>query len=220
MVPVRTLSVLILLAGIAGCAAPRDAAAYGPAARPSALSYEATVDSLEAATSSSERLAVTARALARAGLTPVALPLLSTPESRFTLPTPTGRLAVGLIPGRSPILRPELVVVGIDVDSPHVAAVLEAARTLVERSNWISVPDRSVQVVLWSSPSSRRRALAGSLWASDAIWAVLEVGDEPSTQQDGLELVGGASGLDLSALVLARVLEVAREPTPVDSLSL
>ncbi|MGB3542920.1 hypothetical protein [Rubrivirga sp.] len=203
---------------VIGCSAPRDPAALGPQARPSALTYEVTVDSLEDAASSLARLAVGARAMVGVGLTPLASPLLSTPESRFTLPAVSGPLALGLIPGGDPLLRSELVVVGADVDTPSAAVVLEAARALVERSQWTDVPGRSVQIALWSGAASRSRALSAPLWRRDAVYAVLEVGEPPSRADDAVEYIVGAAGLDLSAVVLARVLEVASEPAVSDSL--
>ena len=213
---------LLALVLVAGCATPRDPGATGPQARPSAPSYGATADSLEAAPSSLARLAVAARSFARQGLTPVAAPLLSTAESRFTLATADGPLAVGIVPGRDPLLRPELVLVGVDVESPQAPAVLEAARVLVERARWSNEPARSVEVVLWAGPSSRRRALGAPVWRAGSVHAVLEVmgeiWDEPLVD-DGVNVVSGPPGLDLAGRVLARVLEVAGEPAITDSLA-
>lgn len=200
---------LLLLAILAGCAAPRDLDAVGPQAQPSALSYAATTDSLEAAPSTVAQFAVAARSIARFGLTPVASPLLSTPESRFTLTNTSGVVVAGLIPGQGPITRSELVVVGTDVASPYAPAVLEAARTLAERSQWVDVPGRSVQVVLWHGASSRRRALAAPVWDAQAVYAVLEIGRD----------LEGEPGLGFAAAILSRVLEAANEPARADSLS-
>ena len=94
----------------------------------------------------------------------------------------------GLIPGRHPRLRNELVVIGgrldRDADDPaaivSTAALVEAARVLAERADRGPGPERSVLIVFWSGSlqgGTGLRAWADHPgWARDSIVRVLTVG--------------------------------------------
>lgn len=115
------------------------------ACAPSRLPLEVTSTRLAAAATPEARAAVAAERLADAGTTPLG-------DGRVR-PRAAGvqswqGTVAAFIPGRDPVLRTELVTVGVALDAPEAAALIEAARRLVRQSPHGS-PHRSVMVALW-----------------------------------------------------------------------
>jgi len=130
-------------------------------------------------------------------------------------------VTAALIPGRHPLGRPELVVLGTSFGGPGAPAVLEAARVLVERSTWTLVPERTVEVVLWTSRWDDRQAvgqvLRAPIWPREAIRAVLVVGADSVVPRDGLTvetIAPGAGGAALAEALVDRVVALAKRSTP------
>ena len=123
------------------------------------------------------------------------------------------------MPGRHPLARADLVVVGTSLDGPGAPALLEAARVLVERSQWATVPERTVLVALWTGRWADRRGVAETLaapvWSRGAVRAVLVVGDGPAGGVDTLAvetLAPGGGGPGLAAALVERVAALAARP--------
>ncbi len=191
----------------------------GPAAVPSTQALASLADSLASASSPGERRARIARAFARNGLTPLAD--LGRPDARHPRFGENGPVLAGFVPGRHPLARPDLVVVGTEADGPHAAPLLEAARVLVERSEWATVPERTVLVALWSGTRGAEAALRLGVWPRDSVRAVIQVGETGATVQDlpAIRIVPGADALDLAQGILDAIIDQARRPARSDTTS-
>ncbi|PAP77509.1 hypothetical protein [Rubrivirga marina] len=207
-----------LLAGFvgltaAGCAGADEAAHFGPEAVPSARAVAALTDTLAEARSTTPRRAAIRRALVRAGVTPFGDGRL---QARFQ--TDLGiPLVGGFIPGRHPLGRAELVVLGTRVDGGAVPAVIEAAHVLVQRSQYATVPERTVEVAFWPGGDGVRQVLRSSLWPRDQIRAFVVAGGEGPATVDGVPVIRldvDAGGVDLAAALIEQTAEAARIPAP------
>ena len=216
-----------------GCAAPRSAATTGPDAAPSARVLAATADSLRAAPGPVARRALARRVMIRSGLTPLAdmgRPRSENPVFSVGGEPGAGAVVAGLVPGRWPTVRSELVVVGTDLSGPHVGPVLEAARVLAERSQWTPTPERTVMVALWTGPDGARGALTSGVWPRGNVRAVLSVGGPvgalPLVEVEGqaaldtvvLPVEPGEGAVALAQRVLDEAVRLARRPVPADTL--
>lgn len=224
----RPLVLFVLALGLAsaGCGGAGRAAATGPDARASGRAIAALADSLAGEPSTTGRAAVVRRALIRARVTPI--------SDYGRPPAPSPRFLQGLaptvsgyVPGQHPLGRDELVVLATGLDGPDVPAVLEAARVLVERSEWTTTPERTVQVVFWGDGQSAlegvRQALAAAVWPREAIQAVVVVAEEALAEVDGVLVAPLAPQGDpaaLSGALVDRVVQLARIQTlPTDTLA-
>ena len=232
----RTLPALAVLAAVAsGCVGPGAAVTTGPDAAPSERLVAATADSLARAAAPPDRRALAERLLRRFGVTPFADMGRSAANPRYAVDA-GGRarspLVGGLLPGRDPTARPELVIVGTALDGPDVGLVLEAARVIAERSEWTVAPERTVMVALWRGPDGVRDAIASGVWPRDNVRAVLVVGASvavPDTLRDGRRLdtatvptgprATAAEAAALAQRVVDEVLRLARRAAPADTLS-
>lgn len=210
---------LVALTGLAACAGADEAAHRGPAAVPSARAVAALADTLAEARSTTPRRAAIRRALVRAGVTPFGD---GRQQARFQ--TDLGvPLVGGYVPGRHPLGREDLVVLGTRADGPAVPAVIEAARVLAQRAQFAAVPERTVEVAFWTGGDGVRQVLRSSLWPRDQIRAVVIAGGEGPATVDGVPVVRldvGASGAELAAALVQRTVEAARvPPPPSDSLA-
>ena len=160
---------------LSGCLASSGAVSPPEAVRPDPEAVAVLADSLAVADAAGRR-AVAARALRRAGVTPLAGGL-------FTRGVGVPVVA-GFVPGRVPGKASSLVVVAADLGDPAAAAAaVEAARVLVGLSLVRPVPERTVQVALWSDPDPRGglgAVLRSPLWPRDAVASVVAVGDRPT----------------------------------------
>lgn len=177
---------------------------------------EAVGDSLAKAASGAERQAVFVHALAASGLTPLA-------AGSFTTGLAPG-IVGGLVPGRQPVARPTLVVVGTSAEDPAAPLVLEAARLLVVRSLYETVPERTVLVAFWdggAAPRGVEAVLQTPLWPRDRIAGAVVVGEEREGVSDvpvvSLPVEAGDRGAEVLRLVAAFV-EAAQVPAPPDTL--
>lgn len=183
----RFVLVLTLL-GVAGCATADDVRREGPATTETVGAVE---ESLRLAPSVAERQAAAVRYLAAVGVTPLA-------DGSFNVARPLGADGMfgsgalpphvgGFVPGRDPLGRAELVVLGARLDGASAAIVLEAARVLVARSPE-NVPERTVLVALWDSRQSDADGLAavlrGPLWPRSSVAAAVVVGAERAARAD------------------------------------
>ena len=227
---------LVVLAAVVGCAGSGLAPTTGPDAVPSQRLMASTADSLAGATGYAARRALTERLLARFGVTPLgdmgrqraANPRFAVEAGRTRAP-----LVGGLLPGRNPVARPELVIIGASLDGPDVGPLLEAARVMAERSEWAVVPERTVMVALWSGPDGVRDALSSGVWPQANVRAVLVVGAPvavPDTTAGGVRLVmatiptasrEGTPGGDtaLAQRIVDETLRLARRAAPADTLA-
>lgn len=188
---------------------------------PRADAVEALADSLAEAPSSAARRAVVVRRLAAAGFTPLAGGVQR--DGRYLVGVGTPYVG-GFVPGRQPVVRDELVLVGTSLDGPAAPAVLEAGRVLVARSMWETTPGRTVEFVFWSGRTPAREGVAGALrlptWPRDAVVAVLLVGDDVGPGVEGVPTFAVPSpgaGAALADLVVRRVSELADGPAPPDA---
>jgi len=206
-------SAVSVLVGLAACAGADGAAYDGPEAAPSARAIAALSDTLAQARSTTPRRAAIRRALVRAGVTPFGDGRI---ESRFQ--TDLGvPLVGGFVPGRHPRGRSELVVLGTRVDGAAVPAVVEAARVLAQRSQFATVPERTVQVAFWPGGDGVRQVLRSSLWPRDQIRAVVVAGGDGPSTVDGVPVVrldAKAGGAALAATLVQQTAEAARIPPP------
>ena len=166
------------------------------------------------------------RALAEAGLTPLAdgRPNDAEEPDAAAFTAPTSGLLGGFVPGRQPLLRPELVVLVAPADGPLAAAVLEAGRLLVIRSMTENEPGRTVLVALTSGAEGPSAAVRLPVWPADAIREVLVVGEGPELPDS----LGGAVvrpvsvGPTLAATATRAVraaLNAAVRPVAIDSIA-
>ena len=211
--------VLVALAGLAACAGSDEAAHNGPQAVPSARAVAALADTLAEARSTTPRRAAIRRALVRAGVTP-----FGDGRQRARFQTDLGvPLVGGFVPGRHPLGRSELVVLGTRADGPAVPAVIEAARVLAQRSQYAAVPERTVEVAFWTGGDGVHQVLRSSLWPRDQIRAVVIVGGEGPGTVDGVPVVRldvGVGGAALAAALVQQTIDAARvPPPPSDSLA-
>ncbi|MEM0961132.1 MAG: hypothetical protein AAGK21_01170 [Bacteroidota bacterium] len=210
----RSILALLLLAVTAGaCTGPRDPTARGIDAQPSPLAVEALRDSLAEAPSSVEYRAVLARALARYGLTPYADDLRRQPRFQLAESLVVG----GFVPGGSPLVRDELVIVQADAEGPGALALAETGRVLAERARWSNRPGRSVQIVFGASGR-----LAPALWPRASIHAVVYVGEGvpagdafasggPAGEATTERIPMDGDAVSTARRVLGRVVELASE---------
>ncbi|MEM1114920.1 MAG: hypothetical protein AAGJ11_00320 [Bacteroidota bacterium] len=205
----RTL-LLALTLGAAGCLTP-----VSPPDRIVRLDA-ARVTSVRTALASASGPAgqgVIVRQFADAGLTPLA-------DGSFRA-GPDGALAAGLVPGRNPVARSSLVIVGAAASHPEAATLLEVARLLAGRSRYEVAPERSVLFALWDNSIEASQAIGAvrrsSVWPEDLVTDVLIVGEVPPTlSATPLDVAGPAS---VEAAV-AQIVEAARRPRlEADSLS-
>ncbi len=220
-----TLLLLATLAvGAGGCSASDLPTATGPAAAPSARRLAATADSLAAVPSGPARRALAQRLLKRSGVTPLAdMGRQRAANPRFAVDAASS--VAGFVPGRYPLARDELVVVGTSLGGPHVAPLVEAMRVLAERSRWAVVPERTVMVALWSGPDGARGALTSGVWPRQNVRAVLTVG-EAAAVPDSLTAVAipaaspatVAERLALAQRVLDEAVRLARRPALADTI--
>ena len=207
------LSALLLLS-LAACTGSGPVATTGPDAVPSGALLAAVTDSLAEA---ARRPEVARRAMIRAGITP--LGDFGRPDSlnpQFLL----GDRVAGLIPGRHPLARPDLVIVASGLDDPATPAVLEAMRVLVERSMWTIAPERTVLVALW--PAGRaEEALRTEVWPRENVRAVLLVGEGGPTPTDieVARILPGGDALGLAQSVLDETIRLAQRPAASDTLA-
>ncbi len=215
----RTGCLTATLVLLAGCTGASPALPTGPDVVPSARALAAVTDSLTTAATPLERRHRVVRALVRYGLTPLAgLGGYEDTPPRYGA---DGPVLAGLIPGRHPLARPELVIVGAEVNGPHAAAVLETARVLVERSEWANVPERTVMVALWTGDRGPESALRLGIWPRDQVRAVIAVGesDRVPTGIPSVRVPAGDDALGLANRLLAETLRQSRRATPGDTLA-
>lgn len=167
----------LALVAIVGCSASGEVPRTAPV---TARTVGLVRDSLVTAPTEAARRAVAARRLAAAGLTPLAG---GTPRAARDFGTdPEGSVVGGYVPGRHPLGRSQLVVLGSPLDEASAPVVLEAARVLVARSEVQNVPERTVQIALWDGRRPDREGIASAfdlaLWPREAIVSVVAVGDE------------------------------------------
>ncbi|WP_420454525.1 hypothetical protein [Rubrivirga sp.] len=185
---------------VSACAGP-DPVPTGPDAPVSVRALAGLTDSLAAARSTTPRRAFLRRQLVRAGVTPFGDGgLVARYQTDLGVP-----VVGGFVPGRSPLGRSELVVLGTRADGPATAAVLEAARVLVERSLWTSQPERTVEVAFWSAGDGVRQVIRSSLWPRAAVRAVVMAGPEGPAEIDGVAIERLDPALDPVALAQALV---------------
>ena len=215
------LTLAALAVAASGCSGS-EPTATGPTAAPSARLLAATSDSLGAA-GPAARQALARRLLQGSGVTPLAdMGRRRAANPRFTVGSTT--LVAGLVPGRYPLARDELVIVGTSLDGPQAGPVVEAMRVLAERSQWAVVPERTVMVALWTGPDGAREALNSGVWPRSEVRAVLTVG-ETVAAPDGLETVAipatsaatAGARLALAQRVLDEAIRLARRPALVDT---
>ena len=231
------LLALAALAAAGGCAASEPAVTTGPEAAPSARLLAATADSLAAAAGPAARRALAERLLARFGVTPLAdmgLPRAANPRYTVDALRPGRSVVVGgFVPGRRPLAREELVIVGTDLAGPDVGPVLEAARVLAERSQWTVTPERTVMVALWSGPDGARDALSSGVWPRANVRAVLGVGEPVAVPDTAVpDTTGGvrletvtvstasraaAGDAALAQRILDETVRLARRAVPADT---
>ena len=202
-----------LALAVSGCLVPERAVRAPASVAPDAEAAAALGDSLARAPSPEARRGVAARALRRAGVTPLA-------GGRFTVGV-GAPLVGGFVPGRVPGRAAELVVVAASLDGPGAADAVEAVRVLVDLSLAGTVPERTVQVVLWTGSAGGaglRTAVSAPLWSREAVVAAVVVGDGLPTAVGGVPVAGVAPGPDLAARLVGAVLARAAEPAvvPVD----
>lgn len=201
---------LCLLLAAAGCATPASPAERSR--RVDERRVRALADSLGGAAGAA-RLRVAERALAGSGVTPLA-------DRSYRLGL--GAAVGGFVPGRQPVARPALVVVGVPAGSPRAPAVLEAARLVAVRSAWELLPERTVLFVVWDEPPSQvalEATLQTPLWTRDRIAAVLLAG-APGPAPEAvsgvpLRVVPPGSGDAADVLRLVDAIVEAARPVPV-----
>ncbi len=201
---------------VAACSGSEAALPSGPSASVSPRAVASLADSLAANRSTTARRAFLKRSLVRSGLTPFGDGRLD-PQFQTDLGVP---VVGGYVPGRHPVGRPELVIVGTRVDGPGVASLLEAVRVLVERSEWVSQPERSVEVAFWPAGDGVRQGVRASLWSRSQIRAVVTVGGAGPAEVDGVPVERLDASLDPLALAQAlvdRTTARARYVAPTDS---
>ena len=215
----RTGCLIATLALLAGCTGAGPALPTGPDVVPSARALAAVTDSLATAATPLERRRRVVRALERYGLTPLAG--LGGRETRPPRYGADGPVLAGLVPGRHPLARPELVIVGADADGPHAASVLEMARVLVERSEWANVPERTVMVALWTGERGPESAVRLGVWPRDQIRAVVAVGEGGRVPTDvpAVRVPAGDDALGLANRLLAEALRQSRRAAPGDTVA-
>lgn len=114
------------------------------------------------------------------------------------------------IPGRDPGRRAELVTVGVPLDAPEAAALIEAARRIVRQSAHGS-PHRSVMVALWAGDAAEVAQMP--VW-TDSLRAPLLTLDALGTAG----LAGEALADRLAGAILARADTVAHRQASRPSL--
>ena len=216
---------LFLLAVGAGCASVQDLTQTQPV---TAETLALVRDSLRAGAPGAARRAAAVRRLAAAGVTPFADGTFDggRPPNRDGLYQldggPGGAEVVGgFVPGRHPLGRSRLVVLGASSDETSASAVLEASRVLVARSLVENVPDQTVLVTLWDGRASNEAGVASALalpvWPRTAVTSVVVVGATDGVV-DGVPVRGIRSDGDPVALVeqiVASVVEAAAYVPPV-----
>lgn len=213
----RIAFLLATVLTLAACTGAEPALPTGPDVVPSARALATIADSLAGAPSKPERRARVVRAFARYGLTPLA------DFGRQDALNPRwgadGPVLAGFVPGRHPLARPDLVIVGTDIDGPNAAPLLEAARVLVERSMWATVPERTVMVALWSGTRGPEDALKLGIWPRANVRAVIQIGDSGASVQDipAIRILSGADALALAQDIVDATIEHARRPAPADT---
>lgn len=215
----RIVSLLAVLATLAACTGAEPALPTGPDVVPSAYALAAITDSLSGATTPASRRETVVRAFVRYGLTPLAdLGRRDALNPRFGVEGPA---LAAFIPGRHPLARPDLVIVGTDIDGPHAAPLLEAARVLVERSGWATVPERTVMVALWSRTRGAEDALRLGVWPRANVRAVIQIGETGASVQGipDIRILPGADALGLTQSILDATILQARRPAPADTTS-
>ena len=213
----RTGCLIATLALLAGCTGAEPVLPTGPDVAPSARALALIADSLGTAEGALERRRRVVRAFTRYGLTPLAdMGRQRSENPRFSV---GGPVVAGLVPGRYALARPELVIVGAEVDGPYAAPLLEAARVLVERSEWANVPERTVMVALWSGDRGPESALRLGVWPRDRVRAVIVVGEGGRVPTDvpSVRVLPGADALDLADGLLAEILRQSRRAAPGDT---
>ena len=155
------------------------------------------------------RRAVILGQLAEAGLTPLA-------DGSFQAGL-DGTLVGGWIPGREPIARPSLVVVGVGADDPEASVVLEAARLLVGRSQRELVPARSVLFLVWDGTRSSLEAIEAvrrsALWPRGLVRAALVVGDVPDLEGISVSRLDARGAASVDG-IMEQIVAAARRPDP------
>lgn len=208
---------LLLVAVLAGCAASTTAVPPPGEIAPRPRAVAALADSLRAAPSAADRRAVAVRWLAATGATPLAG---GTFEAGVGVP-----FVGGFVPGHQPLVRDQLVVVGVSLERPlAAAATLEAVRVLVAHSRWGTVPERTVQVVFWSGGTTDRAGAEGALrlplWPRDLVAAVVVISDDDGALvvSDLPVTVVPADGTPaLAARVVQTAVRLAAAPLPPDT---
>ncbi len=205
----------VLLMVLAGCSGPREVEQDAPV---TVRTVGALRDSL-AAPAGGVRRAVAARRLGAAGVTPLA-------DGAFTIGSELPGVG-GFVPGRHPIGRPELVVLGSALDAATAPVVLEAARMLVTQSLAQNVPERTVLVAFWGADESAAQGVATllrqPLWPRSAVRAVVVVGDalgdDAAVGVSVRSVSAEGAAPEAVARVVAAVLDAAtfRPPVPADS---
>ena len=188
---------------------------------PSAEAIALVADSLASAPSPVGRRARVVRALVRAGVTPLAdMGRREAQNPRFVV---DGPVTAGLIPGRNPLARDELVVVATAIDGPQAAVVLEAARVMAERAKWTTNPERTVMIAFLGPGASVNQVLNAGVWPRAQVRAVLTVGDGgrvPEGVSETALVLQGRTPQELASTVLEAALRLARRPPPAaDSLA-
>ena len=203
---------------LSGCLASGGTVRAPGDVRADPAAVAATRDSLSAA-GGLARQAVAVRALRRGGVTPLAGGLLGGGVFTRGVGAP---VVAGFVPGRVPGRASELVVVAASLDDPAAAAeALEAARVLVDLSLVRTVPERTVEVALWSGldvGGGVEAVLRSPVWPRDAVAAVLVVGDRPAppARVGGVAVTAVAADRPaLAARIVEAALALAAEPPAI-----
>lgn len=129
-------------------------------------------------------------------------------------------LAAGVVAGRDPRFRDEMVTLAASLDAPFAAEVVEAARR-VAAAGLHGEPHRTVLVVLWpAGPAtdglSRIRHLP--LWPDTLRVATFVVGPEAPDGAEALDPEGTAGEALVARLAAAVLARAHRDPARPDTL--
>lgn len=207
------LLLLLTVTPLAGC---RSSGSPVPAIRPDApvapaeASLEAYASALATPSPGARRIAA-GEALRAAGFAPGAGDRF---ETGVAFP-----YAVGLLAGRVPAHRSDLVILAGSLDGASGPALLETARILAGRSVYVHEPARSVLVATWSTTWPDADVLPGvlrlGLWERARVRAlVVAMPPEGLPAQIAGVPVIGVAGESPAALAAALLAATRREATP------
>ena len=168
-----------------------------------------------------DRRLVVGELLASLGVTPLAGGAAPFDQRRYRVGS-GDTLVGGLVPGRHPVIRSELVVARMDAADPGVATLLEATRVLVARSKTGNVPGRSL-LIAFASDSTRHNIR--SLWPGSRVhaWVDLEADEVTgmryriSRPRSSTDTTFSASGLDTRQQVEFLLQRLLHLTSPADT---